>query len=104
MPVLQDTGAGKPESVMSAGSREELSGFLEVKVPSRVRRRRGLAPWKVRQSSYIAVRRFVLHPDPDDGRQVYWPCKAYRSRDAPTVQHQTAVRSAHTVFMCFVFI
>ena len=32
------------------------------------------------------------------------PFKAYRSRDAPTVQHSTTVRSAHTVFMCFVFI
>jgi len=30
--------------------------------------------------------------------------KAYWLRDAPTVQHSTTVRSAHTVFMCFVFI
>ena len=30
--------------------------------------------------------------------------KAYWSRDAPAVQHSTTVRSAHTVFMCFVFI
>ena len=30
--------------------------------------------------------------------------KAYWSRDAPPVQHSTTVRSAHTVFMCFVFI
>ena len=30
--------------------------------------------------------------------------KAYWSRDAPTVWHSTTVRSAHTVFMCFVFI
>jgi hypothetical protein len=34
----------------------------------------------------------------------YLTFKAYRSRDAPTVQHSTTVRSAHTVFMCFVFI
>ena len=32
------------------------------------------------------------------------PFKAYWSRDAPPVQHSTIVRSAHTVFMCFVFI
>ena len=30
--------------------------------------------------------------------------KAYRSRGAPPVSHSTTVRSAHTVFMCFVFI
>jgi len=29
---------------------------------------------------------------------------AYWLRDAPTVFHSTTVRSAHTVFMCFVFI
>ena len=33
-----------------------------------------------------------------------WPFKAYWSRDAPTVYHSKTVRSAHTVFMCFVFI
>jgi len=32
------------------------------------------------------------------------PYKSHWSRDAPTVQHSTTVRSAHTVFMCFVFI
>jgi hypothetical protein len=35
---------------MSAGSAGEMSGFLDVKVPARVRRRRGLAPWKVRNT------------------------------------------------------
>ena len=30
--------------------------------------------------------------------------KAYWSPDAPTVYHSTTVRSAHTVFMRFVFI
>ena len=30
--------------------------------------------------------------------------KAYRSCDAPPVYHSTTVRSAYTVFMCFVFI
>jgi hypothetical protein len=39
---------------MSAGSHEEMSGFLEVKVPAQVRRRRGLAPWKVCNMCYIA--------------------------------------------------
>ena len=30
--------------------------------------------------------------------------KPYRARDAQPVLHSTTVRSAHTVFMCFVFI
>ena len=30
--------------------------------------------------------------------------KPYWLRDEPTVWHSTTVRSAHTVFMCFVFI
>ena len=30
--------------------------------------------------------------------------KAYWLRDAPSVEHSTTVRSAHTIFMCFVFI
>jgi len=37
-------------------------------------------------------------------QKLYKTFKAYRLRDAPTVQHSTTVRSAHTVFMCFVFI
>ena len=35
--------------------------------------------------------------------EMYKPFKAYWSRGAPTVWHSTTVRSAHTVFMCFVF-
>ena len=37
-------------------------------------------------------------------QRVDYSFKAYWSRDAPTVSHSTTVRSAHTVFMCFVFI
>ena len=33
-----------------------------------------------------------------------WRFKAYRFRDAPTVYHSTTLRSAHTLFMCFVLI
>jgi hypothetical protein len=51
--VLQGTRARPLDSRMSAGSPEEMSGFLEVKVPARVRRRRGLAPWKVCNTSHI---------------------------------------------------
>jgi hypothetical protein len=36
-----------------------------------------------------------------EGRRKF--LKPYWSRDAPSVQHSTTVRSAHTVFMCFVF-
>jgi hypothetical protein len=32
-----------------------------------------------------------------------WPSEAYWSRDAPTGLISRIVRSAHTVFMCFVF-
>jgi hypothetical protein len=43
----------RPPDRMSAGSPGELSGFLDVKVPARVRRRRGLAPWKVSNVPHI---------------------------------------------------
>jgi len=33
-----------------------------------------------------------------------YPLKPYLLLDAPPVSHSTTVRSAHTVFMCFVFI
>ena len=36
--------------------------------------------------------------------KTYQPFKAHWSRDAQPVYHSTTVRSAHTVFMCFVFI
>ncbi|XP_021933250.1 uncharacterized protein LOC110836411 [Zootermopsis nevadensis] len=41
---------------MSAGSPGEMSGFLDVKVPARVRRRRGLAPWKAWKKQWVTVR------------------------------------------------
>ncbi|PSN36925.1 hypothetical protein C0J52_13899 [Blattella germanica] len=50
---------------MSAGSPGEMSGFLDVKVPARVRRRRGLALWKAWKKQWITVR-----PGPDAGLEI----------------------------------
>ncbi|XP_069700355.1 uncharacterized protein [Periplaneta americana] len=41
---------------MSAKPAGETSGFLDVKVPARVRRRRGLAPWKAWKNQWVTVR------------------------------------------------
>ncbi|KAJ9577296.1 hypothetical protein L9F63_006135 [Diploptera punctata] len=43
----------------------EMSGFLDVKVPARVRRRRGLAPWKAWKRQWITITRA-----PDAGLEV----------------------------------